>query len=157
MSIIKLDIDYIKTQKQIFAEIRKLHFRLFWINHEYFLNFPCSILIFKTGKGLHIYISVDKDISAMQLCFLQAVLGSDWLRELRNNSRIREHFKDWNILFQEKYSKGKLQSKEKFLVEYSFAGEIFSSNKNTYLFDLIKRQIRQNLKKIKNDKNGKKI
>ena len=86
-----------------------------------------KVKVYRTKKGYHFYCYIEwiKDViqlgpvlSDMCTIITQLVLGSDWLRELRNFDRaLIQKDKNWNILFSEKDKNGKIQY-EKFYCAY---------------------------------------
>jgi hypothetical protein len=58
--------------------------------------------VYKTVHGFHVYIWIMNTVSDTYLPFIQALMGSDWKRELLNFERILKAESDWNVLFQEK-------------------------------------------------------
>src|SRR3989304_4479786 len=82
------------------------------------------ILVFKTFKGWHIYFEIMDDeewkkMTKQDIIFLQAIIGSDFKREVFNWMRAKSGMgKEWNLLFIRKYNaKGELISEEKFAPE----------------------------------------
>ena len=100
--------------------IQRFNFRAKYLL-SYFPDWsPMKVKVYKTKKGFHFYIyflSI-RELEPSEKVFLQAILGSDWLRELRNAYRISKNDKNWNILFSEKDKNGKLQY-EKFYTAYT--------------------------------------
>lgn len=110
---IKLDFDEKLTKRQ-------------WSKHAYFmgkvfarLNIkPLSVGVSNTRKGYHIRITINpkRDLSSTDLVCIQAILGSDQLREANNLVRVWNGRQDWNKLFVKKVSwsksKGKTVSRE---------------------------------------------
>ena len=92
---------------------------------------PLKINVYKTKKGYHFYVYASSGFLRLRSprnhliyyffetrkVLFQSILGSDWLRELRNFDRINKDDKNWNILFSEKDKNGKIQ-KEKFYCSY---------------------------------------
>lgn len=82
-----------------------------------------KVVVYKTKKGYHFYIYLlNKNIAIDHVApekgvILQLILGSDWLRELRNIYRISKGDADWNLLFSEKDKNGKVRL-EKFYCAY---------------------------------------
>ena len=48
----------------------------------------------------HVNLTVNEELKPMEVCCLQAILGSDFLRESFNFRRIRRGQKNWNMLFE---------------------------------------------------------
>jgi hypothetical protein len=63
-----------------------------------------SIIVYDTMKGHHIYITVENDLSDLDIVFLQLYLGSDKKRELLNYRRVKNDDKNFNVLFEKKYT-----------------------------------------------------
>jgi hypothetical protein len=93
-----------------------------------------DVRVYRTKKGFHFYVNmtvkhnfVDKGLvyraRRLEIIFYQLILGSDWLRELRNYDRaiIHNERDNWNILFSEKDKNGKMQY-EKFYCAYRILG-----------------------------------
>ena len=51
------------------------------------------------GGNVHVMLNTDAFLEDLEVLALQAILGSDWKRELHNLCRIRRGQKNWNILF----------------------------------------------------------
>jgi len=117
---LKIDIDRMRKWKAIHL----VNFRLRWIDY-YFKIFPAKIWIYKTHKGFHFYIDTNNkfnDFTIVTILF-QSLLGSDWLRELRNFKRYDDGMvKNWNLMFDTKFTmhKGRIKtlSQEKFVMFY---------------------------------------
>ena len=67
---------------------------------------------FKTKKGKHIYIEVKGCFTAETILLWQIFLWSDIEREFLNYKRILDNIDLWNVLFQKKWNKNKVVSKE---------------------------------------------
>ncbi len=113
---ILLDIDTHKGNP-----IRKINYRYKWIAYYFKDLLPAKFIVYRTRKGYHFYIycaAYDKvAMPEIPAVYVQALLGSDWLRETRNFYRILQGFADWNILFSVK--NGKKVYKEKFYCAYT--------------------------------------
>ena len=98
--------------------IQRFNFRARYLL-QYFKELgPIKVVVYKTKKGYHFYIYTAKHFELpFDQIFSQLLLGSDWLRELRNLYRLSRSDKDWNILFSEKDKNGKMQY-EKFYCAY---------------------------------------
>ncbi len=101
--------------------IQRFNFRAKYLM-QYFPEFiPMKVMVYKTKKGFHFYIYILNKIyfavNKNDVVLIQLILGSDWLRELRNLHRISEGDTNWNILFSEKDKNGKMQY-EKFYCAY---------------------------------------
>lgn len=62
--------------------------------------------LYRTTNGWHCYLYFSKDIAPVNIVALQAIMGSDYIRELfnlfrANNNNISD--RDWNVLFRKKY------------------------------------------------------
>lgn len=67
---------------------------------------PQWVRIDKTRRGWHVVVQVRRRLSAQRVVMVQALLGSDWKRELFNSARVfrTRHvppmWRDrWNVLF----------------------------------------------------------
>ena len=98
--------------------IKRFNFRAKYLM-RYFPDFsPMKVVVYKTKKGYHFYVYLTKKFFLSEdMVLIQLILGSDWLRELRNLSRISKGDADWNLLFSEKDKNGKMQY-EKFYCSY---------------------------------------
>ena len=104
--------------------IQRFNFRAKYLMQYYPQFSPMKVMVYRTKKGYHFYIyltarnrvqkSAAKD---SEIVLTQLILGSDWLRELRNIHRISKGDTDWNILFSEKDKNGKMQY-ERFYCSY---------------------------------------
>ena len=109
---IKLDID--SKDDNV---VDTLEFKLRYILH-YFKGHTATIMLYETFKGYHVYIDIDVVFSDTELVAIQAILGSDWLRELRNLNRVKHSDITWNILFDTKFKKGELYMEQKYIGTY---------------------------------------
>jgi len=109
MKAIKLDLD---GGKSLLRETLK---RIEIANKILDNNFETTI-VYKTKHGWHLYITAKKDLGEYRIVAMQAILGSDWARELYNYKRVGlNKSKNWNILFKVKRNlEGKILSKEKY-------------------------------------------
>lgn len=100
--------------------IQRFNFRAKYLMQYFPRLSPIKVAVYKTKKGFHFYIYIKKEIELNdpEKVFIQLLLGSDWLRELRNINRISKGDKNWNLLFSEKVKKGKRQQ-EKFYCAYT--------------------------------------
>ena len=109
---IKLDID----NRDIYAD-EKLSFRFGYLFRYFGDDLGSFVCIdkYKTKKGYHYYIKFPakkEDLSRIDMVMIQLILGSDWLRELRNLYRISKDDKTFNVLFSTKVKDGKIQNEE---------------------------------------------
>ena len=98
MPIIKLDID--KPIEDWFRnDYQKFLKRMVIV--ESILNYDLSHFMVNESKGgnVHISICLDVDLCDFEILALQAILGSDYIRETFNLRRIRFGQKNWNLLF----------------------------------------------------------
>ena len=58
-----------------------------------------GIKIRETSSGFHVYLSIDRLLTAEDVIILQLILGSDYKREIYNLKRLRQLGKWENILF----------------------------------------------------------
>lgn len=107
--------------------IQRFNFRMKYIlKHMWWIR-SVKVNVYRTKKGFHFYVYIEwsKAVNDMKLVLspmgsilTQCILGSDWLRELRNFDRaMLQKDVDWNILFSEKDKNGKMQY-EKFYCAY---------------------------------------
>lgn len=64
-----------------------------------------------TVNGFHAILTCDNEIDDVKAAFIQALLGSDYRRELCNLLKIERGSKEWNVLFEKKYKVGPLSGK----------------------------------------------
>ena len=115
ITVLKIDYDSKPSVEELKAQI---NFRLDYVLYYFNIN-SCEVEIKETNKGYHIRITVPKKIDNKSTVILQAVLGSDWLRELRNLSRILAGDKSWNILFTYKIKKD-IEMEEELIEKYIY-------------------------------------
>jgi hypothetical protein len=62
--------------------------------------------IMRTKRGWHLYFRTYSVASGLEPIMLQAILGSDWKRELFNYAKWKEgrEMSEWNVLYSEKWS-----------------------------------------------------
>ena len=98
MSVIKLDYDtpYCEWIQDQYNDWYK---RLSIV--ESILNMKFNYCSFEESKGgnTHVTIYIKKDFSDLEVLAIQAILGSDYVRETFNLRRIRAGQKNWDILF----------------------------------------------------------
>ena len=102
--------------------IQRFNFRAKYLMQYFPQVSPMKVMVYRTKKGFHFYVyiknrKVVQNSPITEIVFVQLVLGSDWLRELRNMYRISKGDADWNILFSDKDKNGKVQH-EKFYCAY---------------------------------------
>ena len=98
--------------------IQRFNFRAKYLMQYYPQFSPMKVMVYRTKKGYHFYVYANiKNWNDVFKPMLQLILGSDWLRELRNIHRIGKGDTDWNILFSEKDKNGKMQY-ERFYCSY---------------------------------------
>jgi hypothetical protein len=110
--------------------IQRFNFRAKYLMQYFSDMSPMKVVVYKTKKGFHFYVyAPNMDFGACKGGFaytyasrylkilFQSILGSDWLRELRNLYRVERGDLNWNILFSEKDKNGKMQH-EKFYCAY---------------------------------------
>lgn len=83
-----------------------------------------KVTIHDTINGFHARLTCDNEIDDVKAAFIQALLGSDYRRELCNLLKIERGCKNWNLLFKEKWKTDKLGyevkvSKESYNAELS--------------------------------------
>ena len=114
--------------------IQRFNFRAKYLMRYFPQMSPMKIKVYRTKKGFHFYIYTKDEVknketddagtqllNDLETVLVQLILGSDWLRELRNINRISKGDKNWNLLFSEKVKKGKRQQ-EKFYCAYTLKG-----------------------------------
>ena len=99
--------------------IQRFNFRMKYVLKYMWWIKSVKVKVYRTKKGYHFYVYIDwsEAVNDMKLIsppmgaiLTQCVLGSDWLRELRNFDRaLIQQDKNWNILFSEKDKNGKMQ------------------------------------------------
>ena len=106
--------------------IKRFNFRLRYLMQYFPRMSPCKIIVYRTKKGFHFYVywnayfyvywntSIGNDTEKV---LFQVLLGSDWLRELRNYNRINKGDTNWNLLFSVKEKNGKTKT-ERFYCSY---------------------------------------
>jgi hypothetical protein len=102
--------------------IQRFNFRAKYLLRYYPHLSPMKVKVYKTKKGYHFYVYYlnKKPIATfdgVDVVLTQLILGSDWLRELRNIYRISKGDAEWNLLFSEKDKRSKLQY-ERFYCAY---------------------------------------
>lgn len=106
-----VDIDTAK-QGSIRSVICQMKKKIKRLNCALRLNIR-EIEIRKTYHGYHIYIAFKKNITDIELCLMQSILGDDWERAIQNWNKIKIGAPVWNVLFSRKSTfDGKLLSLE---------------------------------------------
>jgi len=105
-SIIKLDYDGFKNIDFLLKIVKGKKFVL-----AHFELLVEDLKVFRTNKGFHIYMKVNKPIEDAELVFIQLALGSDYARECFNWERVKtQHMGDnWNVLFKKKFALDTIQ------------------------------------------------
>jgi len=67
-----------------------------------------KVKIHHTTNGFHARLVCDNHIEPVKAILIQALLGSDYRRELCNLLKIERGCKNWNILFKRKWKTDKL-------------------------------------------------
>lgn len=99
-TILMLDYDSIYLSKFV------SNFMTRYKKAKYVLHFKIILVnIFKTRRGYHIELTLNKKISPYEICFYQLLFCSDFMRECLNIRRVRLKIKNWNILYNGKYDK----------------------------------------------------
>ena len=114
MTLLKVDLDIHPPEEWLkdWVKTRKAILKKFGLKPEY-------IKIFKTKRGLHIYIKINQELSDIQINKLQFLLGDDCTRVKINNWRIERGVPYWNKLF----SKVLYRKKSK-VVECYYCGNV---------------------------------
>ena len=103
--------------------IQRFNFRAKYLLKYFPLMSPIKVMVYRTRKGYHFYVYLNHNVknpkkgNDAETVVCQLILGSDWLRELRNIYRISMSDENWNILFSEKDKNGKMQY-ERFYCSY---------------------------------------
>lgn len=94
MTLLKIDLDLHPPEDWLkdWIETRKIILQSMSLNVEY-------IKVFKTTRGLHVYIKVSNKLSDRKINKLQFLLGDDQTRVRINQWRIERGVKNWNKLF----------------------------------------------------------
>jgi len=87
------------------------------------------VLVHDTINGFHVRLICDNHIDPLKTILIQALLGSDYRRELCNLLKIERGAKHWNVLFKEKWATDKL-------------GREYRVSKESYNKDLSRRVLR---------------
>lgn len=122
MSEIKLDFDDVSSVPQkdtyflnyFYSSVSGMSRKIMWIfsilNIDYKYKFLKSS---KSGKGFHVLIETEKDISDLEIVAIQAIIGSDYKRETFNLNRVRQgETKYWNLLFSSSADKTVYENKK---------------------------------------------
>jgi hypothetical protein len=72
-----------------------------------------KVLVHDTVNGFHVRLVCDNQIDDIKTVLIQALLGSDYRRELCNLLKIERGSKHWNTLFKEKWATDKLGNEYK--------------------------------------------
>ena len=98
MALLKVDIDkpYINTIGEVMADLCE---RVELIESNLRIKFKMKDYMSK-GGNIHVVLETDAKLCDLEICCLQAILGSDWIRETHNLHRIRRGQRNWNILFE---------------------------------------------------------
>jgi hypothetical protein len=72
-----------------------------------------KVLVHDTVNGFHVRLVCDTQIDDIKTVLIQALLGSDYRRELCNLLKIERGSQHWNILFKEKWATDKLGNEYK--------------------------------------------
>lgn len=67
-----------------------------------------KVQVHDTVNGFHLRLVCDNAIDPIKAILFQALLGSDYRREMCNLLKIERGSKNWNILFKEKWATDKL-------------------------------------------------
>lgn len=69
---------------------------------------PISVRVWHTVNGWHLEIDLDNEIDNIKAVLMQALLGSDFRREMCLLSRIERGCEEWNNLYQQKHKVNEL-------------------------------------------------
>ena len=90
MTVLKLDYD--SPQSRTGA-----HRRILWVMNKLELT-PERILCRTTVHGFHVKVELKQSMTDGDVVLLQALMGSDYMRETFNTRRILNGVKHWNVL-----------------------------------------------------------
>lgn len=62
-----------------------------------------DIRVMTTQHGFHVYLKTERYFTALEICMIQSLMGSDYKREIFNLLRIKQGCENWNVLFSNKY------------------------------------------------------
>lgn len=88
-----------------------------------------KVKVHDTVNGFHVRLVCDNQVDPLKTVLLQALLGSDYRRELCNLLKIERGSKHWNILFKQKWATDKL-------------GREYQVSKETYNRELSQKVLR---------------
>lgn len=89
-NVVKLDFDYRKNFQTL---VKRLKF------FEYLDIFHVKrIVVHRTVRGYHVRIVVDRKFEPVEIVLIQALLGSDYKREVLNFERVYKAGKFFNVL-----------------------------------------------------------
>lgn len=104
MSIVKIDLDTKirneNTYKNLIKRFAKRLYKFMVITRITDIDI---VSVKKTRHGLHIQIYFGMDFDDKDILFIQAILLSDFKRELNNWQRVRRNETNWNVLFGGKF------------------------------------------------------
>ena len=66
------------------------------------------VKVHHTTNGFHARLICDNQMDPVKAAFIQALLGSDYRREMCNLLKIERGAKNWNLLFKKKWKTDKL-------------------------------------------------
>lgn len=94
-------------------DLERLASRMSFVEYVMQIEFE-DMKVYRTARGWHVYASYSENIPDHQAVCIQALLGSDWVRELYNLRRVSNGVSGWNILFRMKKKLGKDETFETF-------------------------------------------
>ena len=97
MALIKIDIDKPYDSCPDWDEFNK---RICFIRKILRINFKSTLNFRSEGGNIHVVIETGENLNDLEICCIQVILGSDWMRETYNLRRIRRGQRNWNILFE---------------------------------------------------------
>ena len=97
MAILKIDYDV--PFEDFFAWI-DYHSRVHFIEDILGIEFISEKRFRSKSGNAHAVLETKVELKPLEILCLQAILGSDWMREAFNLRRIRRGQRNWNILFE---------------------------------------------------------
>jgi hypothetical protein len=95
MKLLKLDIDFHPPKKWLEEWLKTRDDMLYCLGYD-----VERMDVFKTARGIHVYIKLKQNIRDAEANKLQFLLGDDPTRVKINQWRIKNKIKHWNKLFE---------------------------------------------------------
>ena len=101
MSLVKVDLDTPRVKLKLAQFWRRLEV------FEHITDYVCDWVETETSRngGVHVWVKFVYPLCDLEVLAVQALLGSDYIREMHNFKRIRAGQVNWNILFEGKGDK----------------------------------------------------